>query len=67
MVAGVAPSSERLSCSTRYLGGGRLCYLRTKGGAEINFIVAFAERLLPIEVKWTDTPTLADAPVSLPA
>jgi uncharacterized protein len=36
-------------------------HLRTKGGAEVDFIVAIDNRLLPIEVKWTDTPTLEDA------
>jgi uncharacterized protein len=45
----------------QYLGSGRLHYLRTKGGAEVDFIVALDDRLLPIEVKWTDTPTLDDA------
>jgi uncharacterized protein len=45
----------------QYLGGGRLHYLRTKGGAEVDFIVARRGRLVPIEVKWTERPTLADA------
>jgi predicted AAA+ superfamily ATPase len=45
----------------QYLGRGRLHYLRTKAGAEVDFIVALDNRLLPIEVKWTDTPTLEDA------
>jgi uncharacterized protein len=45
----------------QYLGGGKLHYLRTKGGAEVDFIVARGGRLAPIEVKWTERPTLADA------
>jgi predicted AAA+ superfamily ATPase len=45
----------------QYLGGGKLHYLRTKGGAEIDFIVARRGRLTPIEVKWTEQPTLGDA------
>jgi predicted AAA+ superfamily ATPase len=45
----------------QYLGRGRLHYLRTKGGAEIDFIVDLDKRLLPIEAKWTDSPTLDDA------
>jgi hypothetical protein len=48
------------ACSI-YLGRGRLTYLRTKSGAEIDFIVDLGKRLLPIEVKWTDTPNLTDA------
>jgi predicted AAA+ superfamily ATPase len=45
----------------QYLGRGRLTYLRTKAGAEIDFIVDLDKRLLPIEVKWTDSPDLSDA------
>jgi predicted AAA+ superfamily ATPase len=45
----------------QYLGGGKLHYLRTKGGAEVDFIVARGGRLVPIEVKWTERPTVADA------
>ena len=43
--------------------GGRssLHYLRTKAGAEVDFIIARGGRLTPIEVKWTEHPTLADA------
>ena len=44
----------------QYLGRGRLHYLRTKGGAEVDFVVALDNRLLPIEVKWTDSPTIED-------
>lgn len=45
----------------QYLGAGKLHYLRTKAGAEVDFIIARAGRLTPIEVKWTERPTLADA------
>ncbi|HVP12007.1 MAG TPA: AAA family ATPase [Phycisphaerae bacterium] len=45
----------------QYLGNGRLHYLRTKAGAEVDFIIARGGRFTPIEVKWTERPTLADA------
>jgi uncharacterized protein len=44
-----------------YLGRGQLSYFRTKGGAEVDFIVEIDKRLVPIEVKWTDQPDLHDA------
>lgn len=45
----------------QYLGSGTLHYLRTKDGAEVDFIVAREGRLTPVEVKWTEKPTLSDA------
>lgn len=45
----------------QYLGSGKLQYLRSKGGAEVDFIVVRGRRLIPIEVKWTENPTLEDA------
>lgn len=45
----------------RYLGSGSLHYLRTKGGAEVDFIVDRGEQLTPVEVKWTDNPSPSDA------
>ncbi len=45
----------------QYLGGGTLHYLRTKDGAEVDFIIARAGKLTPIEVKWTENPSLTDA------
>jgi predicted AAA+ superfamily ATPase len=45
----------------QYLGSGKLHYLRTKAGAEVDFIIARGGRLIPIEVKWTERPTLGDA------
>jgi uncharacterized protein len=44
-----------------YLGSGRLAYLRSKGGAEVDFIIQRNKALIPIEVKWTDRPSLHDA------
>jgi uncharacterized protein len=45
----------------QYLGGAKLHYLRTKAGAEVDFIIARSGRLIPIEVKWTEHPTPGDA------
>ncbi len=44
-----------------YLGQGRLLYLRTKAGAEVDYIVERGDSLVPIQVKWTENPTRADA------
>jgi predicted AAA+ superfamily ATPase len=44
-----------------YLGDGTLHHLRTKDGAEIDFIVERAGRYIPIEVKHTERPTPSDA------
>lgn len=45
----------------QYLGSGKLHYLRTKGGAEVDFIIERDRTLTPIEVKWTENPSLSDA------
>lgn len=45
----------------QYLGEGSLSYLRTRDGAEIDFIVKYRGRVTPIEVKWSENPTLTDA------
>jgi predicted AAA+ superfamily ATPase len=45
----------------RYQREGRLHYLRTADGAEVDFIVEMRDRLIPIEVKWTDRPSPGDA------
>jgi predicted AAA+ superfamily ATPase len=45
----------------KYLGAGKLHYLRTKAGAEVDFIIERQGKFTPIEVKWTDNPSLADA------
>src|SRR3972149_427687 len=36
----------------QYLGGGKLHYLRTKAGAEVDFIIARGGRPIPIAGKW---------------
>ena len=36
-------------------------YLRSKAGAEVDFIIARGGRPIPIEVKWTEHPTPGDA------
>lgn len=45
----------------QYLGDGRLFYQRSRTGAEVDFIVERAGRLVPIEVKWTENPSPSDA------
>lgn len=45
----------------QYLGNGRLHYMRTKDGSEIDFIVERGSAIIPIEVKWTENPTSGDA------
>ena len=45
----------------KYLGTGRLHYFRTKGGAEVDFIIERDNTLTPVEVKWTEKPTMGDA------
>lgn len=45
----------------KYLGGGKLHYLRTKAGAEVDYVIAHRGKLVPIEVKWTEHPSVADA------
>ncbi len=45
----------------QYVGQGRLCYQRTKSGFEVDYILDLPDRIIPIEVKWTDKPTLKDA------
>lgn len=44
----------------QYLGTGKLHYLRTKSGMEIDFIIETHQQWTPIEVKWTEHPTLQD-------
>jgi predicted AAA+ superfamily ATPase len=45
----------------KYLGVGKLHYLRTKGGAEVDFVIEREGRFTPVEAKWTDNPSLSDA------
>ncbi|MBL8725990.1 MAG: ATP-binding protein [Planctomycetes bacterium] len=44
-----------------YSGQGSLHYLRTKDGAEVDFIVERAGAITAIEVKWTERPNSTDA------
>ena len=43
-----------------YEGLGRLSYYRTSDGAKIDFILELADKVLPIEVKWTEHPSTHD-------
>jgi len=45
----------------QYLGEGRLHYLRTRDGMEIDYIAEHRGALTPIEVKWSERPTVQDA------
>jgi predicted AAA+ superfamily ATPase len=44
-----------------YARTGRFTYFRTKAGAKIDFVVEVGKRLVPVEVKWTEDPSLDDA------
>ncbi|HET6629127.1 MAG TPA: hypothetical protein VFG91_05100 [Woeseiaceae bacterium] len=46
---------------SRYLGKGRLHHLRSKHGAEIDFIVEIDGQAIPVEAKWTERPRRDDA------
>ena len=50
----------------QYLGAGKLYHQRSRDGAEVDFIVEHGGRLTPLEVKWTENPTLHDARHLLP-
>lgn len=45
----------------QYLGEGCLFHQRTKDGAEVDFLVDYRNRLIPVEAKWTERPTIQDA------
>jgi uncharacterized protein len=45
----------------KYIGEGRLNYFRTKAGAEVDFVLEQRGKLLPIEAKWTENPTVLDS------
>jgi len=45
----------------QYLGNGQLTYLRTRDGAEIDFVIEQQGQLTPVEVKWTEHPGPSDA------
>jgi predicted AAA+ superfamily ATPase len=44
----------------QYRGEGELYHLRTKDGAEVDFIVEIRKEIIPMEVKWTKAPSLRD-------
>ncbi|MFA6508585.1 MAG: ATP-binding protein [Treponemataceae bacterium] len=44
-----------------YGASGSLSYYRTTDGAEIDFILDLGGELIPIEVKWSENPTMKDA------
>ena len=44
-----------------YGAAGSLSYYRTTDGAEVDFILEQGGELIPIEVKWTENPSLKDA------
>jgi predicted AAA+ superfamily ATPase len=45
----------------QYLGEGSLHYLRTRDGAEVDYIIERGQTLTAVEVKWTQNPTVSDA------
>jgi predicted AAA+ superfamily ATPase len=45
----------------QYRGDGTLHHLRTKDGSEVDFIIELDGEVIPIEVKWTEKPSLRDA------
>lgn len=46
----------------KYVKEGKLSYLRASSGSmEVDFILEYADKLIPIEVKWTDHPIAGDA------
>lgn len=75
--AGVCPSLETVQANPgpifeqwvglelwrrlQYLGTGSLHYLHTYAGAEVEYIVEREGELTPVEVKWTENPTVVDA------
>ena len=50
----------------QYRQDGKLSYLRSRHGAKIDFIIEKGGVVTPIEVKWTEHPTLSDARHLLP-
>jgi uncharacterized protein len=45
----------------QYLGDGTLHYLRTRDGAEVDFIVERGQEVVAFEAKWTEHPSSGDA------
>jgi predicted AAA+ superfamily ATPase len=46
---------------TQYAKEGRLSYYRTRGGAEVDYILELRKETIPVEVKWTEAPHVSDA------
>lgn len=44
-----------------YSRSGTLSHYRTRDGAEVDFIIEIGKKLIPVEVKWTENPSLKDA------
>ena len=44
-----------------YGAAGSLSYYRTADGAEVDFVIEKADEIIPVEVKWTENPSLKDA------
>jgi predicted AAA+ superfamily ATPase len=51
----------QLHARLAYAGSGSLSYFRTTDGAEVDFILEQDGKIIPIEVKWTENPSLKDA------
>ena len=45
----------------KYNGEGKLHYLRSSSGTEIDYIIECWDKYVPIEVKWTEYPDRKDA------
>ena len=45
----------------QYIGKGQLHYFCTKDGAEIDAVLDMDDKIIPIEVKWTERPSRKDA------
>ncbi|HUX43090.1 MAG TPA: ATP-binding protein [Rectinemataceae bacterium] len=51
----------QLMSKLSYQGSGGLSYYRTTDGAEVDFVLEQGGELTPIEVKWSENPSLKDA------
>jgi predicted AAA+ superfamily ATPase len=45
----------------QYVGEGKLYHMRTKDGAEVDFIIERGGTLTPIEVRWSEKPSVQEA------
>lgn len=44
----------------RYMGRGRLHHLRTEDGSEVDYVIEMGERLIPLDIRWTERPSVRD-------